>query len=119
MVSFVLGYGLFGYLVTRNLPDESVLILATRFFLNFSVAGFVSGAVYAATIKRGYIPVATVPTTLFGCFLLAVAIVNGEIGIGLEYTISLRPWQFAIPVVIGIISSYISAKIMRGFLIPR
>jgi len=119
MVSFVLGYGLLQVFVTRNLPEDSALQLATMFIINFSVAGFVSGAVYAATFKRGYLPIATIPATLFGGFLLVVAIVRGEIGIGMEYTIALSPWQFAIPVVIGIASSYITAKVMRRFLLPR
>ncbi len=118
MVSFVLGYGLVQF-VTRNLPEDSALQLATRFILDLSVAGFGSGAVYAATFKRGYLPLATIPATLLGGFLLVVAIVRGEIGIGMEYEISLSPWQFAIPVVIGIASSYISAKIMRWLLLRR
>jgi len=119
MVFFVLGYGLLQEFVTRNIPADSALQLATRFILNLSVAGFVSGATYVATFKLGYLPIATIPATLLGGFLLAVAIVRGEISIGTECTISLSPWQFAIPVVIGIPSSYLSAKIMRWFLLPR
>ena len=119
MVSFVLGYGLLQVFVTRNLPEDSALQLATMFIINFSVAGFVSGAVYAATFKRGYLPIAAIPATLFGGFFLVIAIIRGEIAMGLEYTTSLSAWQFAIPVVIGIASSYISAKIMRWLSLPR
>ncbi len=119
IVSYALGYGLLQQFVTRNLPDDSVLRVATRCILNFCVAGFVSGAVYTATFKRGYLPIAAIPAVLLGGFLLAVAIVHGEIGSGLEYSISLTPWQFAIPVVIGIASSLISAMLMRWISPPK
>jgi hypothetical protein len=119
IICFFLGYELLQEFVTRNLPDDPALQLATRFILNLYFAGFLSGAVYAATFKRGYLPIATIPATLFGGLFLVVAIIRGEIGMGLEYTTSLSAWQFAIPVVIGVASSYISAKIMRRFLTPR
>ncbi len=89
------------------------------FIINLSVAGFVSGAVYAVVFKRGYLPIATIPAAIFGGLFLVLAIIRGEIGLGVEYTIALTPWQFAIPVVIGIASSYISANIMRRVLLPR
>ncbi len=95
MISFVLGHALLQEFVTRNLPDDSVLQLATRFILNFSAAGFMSGAVYAATFKGAYLPIATIPATLVGGFFLGVAIVRGEIGYGLEH--SLSAWQFCDP----------------------
>ncbi len=116
MASYVLGYGLIKIFVTRNLPDDSAFHLATMFIVNFSVAGVVSGAIYTATFRRGYLPIATIPATLFGALGLAVVIMRGEIGIG---TIALNPWQFAIPVIVGIASSYISAKVMRRFLLPK
>ena len=87
--------------------------------LNYSVAGFVSGAVYAATFKRGYLPTATIPATLFGGFFLLATIIRGEIGLGMEYTTSLSARQFAIPVVIGIASSYVGAMIIRRFSLPK
>lgn len=113
IISFALGYGLLQEFVTRNLPDNSALRLMTRFILNLSFAGFVSGAVYASSFKRGYLPIAAIPATLFGGFFLVIAIIRGEIAMGLEYTTSLSPWQFAIPVVVGIASSCIGAKIIR------
>ena len=119
LICFFLGYGLLQQFVTRNLPDDSALQLATRFILNFSFAGFLSGAVYMATFKRGYLPIATIPATLFGGFFLVVAIIRGEIGMGVEYTIGLSAWQFTIPVVLGIASSYVGARIIRWFLLPR
>jgi hypothetical protein len=119
MVSFVLGYGLLQVSVTRNLPVDTALQLLTVFIINFSVAGFFSGAVYAASFKRGYLRISIIPAALFGGFWLVLAMIRGEIAIGVEYIVALTPWQFAIPVVLGIASSYFGAKVMRWFLLPK
>jgi len=58
IIGFFLGYELLQEFVTRDLPDDPALQLATRFILNLYFAGFLSGAVYAATFKRGYLPIA-------------------------------------------------------------
>jgi hypothetical protein len=119
IVSFVISYGLMQYLVTRNIPDNSVLLVLLRFILNFATAGLLSGIFYVAIFKYGYLPLSIIPATLFSGLFLGIAIVHGEIGFGLEYSASINAWQFTVPALIGIFSSYIGANVFRKVLLRR
>lgn len=114
--SFFLAYGLLQYFVTRNISSDLVILEVAKLVLNFAVAGFVGGAAYAGTFKHGYLPLAVVPAISIGGPLLALSIVHGGIG-GIE-SITIKTWQFAIPVVVGICCGYIGASIVRRIVVP-
>ena len=114
ITAFFLAYGLLQYFVTRNISGNSVVSEVGKFVLNFATGGFISGAVYAATFRQGFLPLAITPAISFGTPLLVLAIIHGEIG-GSEST-TLNAWEFAIPVMVGISCGYIGAKIVRQFL---
>jgi hypothetical protein len=106
IVSFFFSYAAIQYLITRNLIES----LLPGFILNFSFAGFMSGAVYAISFRRGRIMLALAPAIIIlGCFQI-LAVLQGEIG---YISKTMSPLEFTIPVVLGILCAYIGSKIVQ------
>ncbi|HYK90379.1 MAG TPA: hypothetical protein VE398_16510 [Acidobacteriota bacterium] len=98
-VSFFLTYGMVQYYLTRNLPGDAFSM--PKLCLNFTVASFVGGVIYAIIRRDGSRWLAIIPSLLLG----SVSLVPGGI----------EPLPLVFPVLTGagsgLLGAYIAHKI--------
>ena len=116
IVSFLTAYGLLQYFITRNIAGNSAVSEIVKLAFNFAAAGLVSGAVYAVTFRHGNVSFAVAPAILVGGSLLTLAIAHGKIG-GIEST-TINAWEFAVPVIVGILCGFVGAKMVHRIIAP-
>jgi Na+/melibiose symporter-like transporter len=103
IVGFIFAAGTVQYYVTRNLPGEDPFSIP-KLCLNFAIAGFVGGVIYAAIHRHGTQWLAAIPSF----FMAAIYVI-----VGATAPPALR---VGVAVLFGIVSGLLAGHVTRKML---